>query len=69
MREYGPVLKTEPAAAYIGSTKSSLEKGRLVGGDEYPPFVRIGRRSIGYLKSDLDAWLESRRRRSTSEAA
>ena len=27
-----------------------------------PPFVRMGNRGVGYLESDLAAWLETRRR-------
>ncbi len=48
-----------------GISESTLEKKRLNGSG--PPFVRLGRRSIGYIKSDVDAWLLARRCKSTSE--
>ena len=59
------VLRTASAAAYVGWSPSTLEKSRLSG--DGPPFIRIGRRTVGYLVDDLDHWLEERRRRSTSD--
>lgn len=56
-------LRTEPAADYCGSTKSTFEKLRGKGGG--PVFIKIGRRVV-YDVRDLDDWLESNRRRSTS---
>ncbi len=32
-----------------------------------PPFIRLSVRRVGYLRSDIVAWLESRRFASTSE--
>lgn len=32
-----------------------------------PPFVTIGKRAVGYRMSDVDTWLASRVRRSTSQ--
>ena len=64
------VLKVGLAAEFIGSTKSWLDKKRSTGGG--PPFVRIGEGAgarIGYRVIDLQNWLETRVRRSTSEAA
>ena len=57
-------LRTSPAAAYCGSTKSTFEKLRLTG--DGPPFMKLGR-TVVYDTDDLDAWLASRRRRSTSD--
>ena len=59
------VFRTADAAKRVGLSESSLEKFRLSG--DGPPFVRIGSRAVGYLVSDLDEWLASRRRRSSSE--
>jgi predicted DNA-binding transcriptional regulator AlpA len=59
------VLKTAEAAVYTGRSESGLEKMRCSGTG--PPFVKLGSRSVGYLREDLDAWLASRRRSSTSE--
>ena len=57
-------LRTAAAAAYIGSTKSTLEKMRVSG--DGPPFMKLGR-VVVYDTSDIDSWLASRRRRSTSD--
>jgi hypothetical protein len=43
---------------------STLEKLRLSGGG--PIFIKRGR-TVLYRQADLDAWLESLRRRSTSD--
>jgi predicted DNA-binding transcriptional regulator AlpA len=61
------ILKTADAAAYIAVGKPTLEKWRLTG--EGPRFVRLGARSVGYDVHDLDAWVEARKRKSTSECA
>jgi predicted DNA-binding transcriptional regulator AlpA len=60
------ILRTPDAARYLGLTASTLEKMRLYGTG--PHFIRLGARAVGYSVSDLDSWIENRRRRSTSEA-
>ena len=57
-------LRTPAAADYLGYSESTLEKKRLTG--DGPPFIRLGR-TIVYDTRDLDAWLLTRRARSTSE--
>ncbi len=57
-------LRTADAAAYCGSTKSTFEKYRLTG--EGAAYSKLGR-VVVYDVIDLDAWLESKKRRSTSE--
>jgi len=59
------VLRTPHAAEYCGLKPPTFEKLRLRG--EGPVFIRLGSRAVGYLVEDLDAWLESRRRTSTSD--
>jgi hypothetical protein len=59
------VKLTPEAARYIKASTTFLEKARCPGNG--PPFVRIGSRKVGYLVKDLDKWLESRRRTSTSD--
>jgi predicted DNA-binding transcriptional regulator AlpA len=61
-----PLYDTEEAAEYCRRGQSTLEKLRLTG--EGPVFIKAGR-AVRYRKSDLDAWLNSHRRRSTSEYA
>jgi hypothetical protein len=62
--QYRRYLRTLEAAAYVGSTKSSMEKRRLTG--DGPPFIRLGR-AIVYDIEDLDRFCQANRRRSTSD--
>jgi excisionase family DNA binding protein len=52
------------AASYLGISTSTLAKLRLSGTG--PAYCKLGRRVV-YRAADLEAWLESRRRLSTSE--
>ncbi len=58
------MLRTGEAAEYCGSSASTFEKLRLYGGG--PRYVKIGRRVV-YDPADLDQWLASNRRTSTSD--
>ena len=53
------ILRTRPAARYVGLSASTLEKMRLNGGG--PKFIRLGGRAIGYDVRDLDDWLDLQR--------
>ena len=57
-------LRTQDAAAYIGLSKSTLEKMRVTGGG--PVYSALGR-IVVYEVGDLDAFVEARKRHSTSE--
>jgi predicted DNA-binding transcriptional regulator AlpA len=57
-------LKPLEAAQYLRSSPSTLAKLRLYGGG--PTYSRIGR-AVRYRLADLDAWMDLRRSRSTSE--
>lgn len=57
-------FRTDKAAEYIGLAKSTLEKLRLTGCG--PMFSKLGR-TVVYDVTDLDAWVASRRRESTSD--
>jgi len=63
-------LKTSAAARYIGLSASWLRKQRLRGPDDPrqpgPPFIRLAGTCL-YEISDLDAWLDEAKRRSTTE--
>ncbi len=61
-REY---MTPAEAAEYLRSSKSTLAKRRLTGGG--PQYLRIGR-AIRYARSDLDEWIASTARHSTSES-
>lgn len=56
-------LTTQQAATYLGLAVSTLNKWRCHGGG--PEFLKLGR-SVRYLQSDLDAFLEARRVASTA---
>ena len=58
------MLAAPAAAAYCGSSESTFAKLRLYGGG--PVYVKLGRRVV-YDPADLDHWLASHRRASTSE--
>jgi predicted DNA-binding transcriptional regulator AlpA len=58
------MLLTREAADLSGLSKSTLDKMRVFGGG--PPYLKIGRRVV-YDPVDLDQWLASHRRKSTSE--
>ena len=59
------VLRTTEAAQYVGLAPSTLSKMRVRG--DGPAFCKVGPRVVVYRVPDLDHWLESRRRRSTSD--
>ena len=59
------IHRTPSAGKYTGLANSTLEKMRLTG--EGPTFIRLTKRAVGYRQSDLDDWLESRSRKSTSQ--
>ena len=58
-------IKTPAAAVYVGLSTSTLEKLRLTG--DGPLYLKLNR-AVVYDTSDLDDWLQSRRKRSTSES-
>lgn len=58
-------LGVDAAAHHIGLSVSTLNKLRVFGGG--PVFLKLGRR-VAYDVADLDAWLATKRRRSTSDA-
>ena len=67
MTETKRVMRAPEAAAYIGLSESTLAKRRVYG---LPPeYLSLGGRAIGYAIRDLDSWLESCRRQSTSQQA
>ena len=58
-------LRTQAAAAYCGLSRRTLEKLRTAGGG--PRYARPeGRRFVAYDQSDLDEWMRTGRRCSTS---
>ena len=65
MKVEDPILEThEVPKRYPFLKKNWLEKKRCTGGG--PPFVRCGRK-VGYRLSDLEAWLDENKHRTTSD--
>jgi predicted DNA-binding transcriptional regulator AlpA len=58
-------LRTPDAAAYVGLSPSTMEKMRIKGGG--PVYEKSGAKIVVYRLADLEAWLTSRRRTSTSD--
>ena len=58
-------LRAPEAAALLGLSPSTLAKMRIRG--EGPPFLKVGRRALVYDPADLEEWLATRRRTSTSD--
>jgi len=58
-------LRAAEAAGYLGLSTSTLAKMRLRG--DGPPYLKAGRRIVIYDARDLEAWLNTRRRQSTSD--
>lgn len=61
-----PRVPVHGAADLTGLSVSTLNKMRLTG--DGPAYLKLGRR-VAYDLADLDSWLASKRRHSTSEAA
>lgn len=57
-------MPVQAAAAHLGLSASTLNKLRVFGGG--PVFLKLGRRVV-YDPADLDTWLASKRRTSTSD--
>jgi excisionase family DNA binding protein len=54
------LLTTKEAAPILGVSIAFLERDRWAGAQI--PFIRIGSRAVRYRLSDLNAYIESRRR-------
>lgn len=63
----GQLLTTKEAARYLGVSKAFLERDRWAGARI--PFFKVGARAVRYRTTDLETYLESRVRHSTSDPA
>ncbi len=66
--DFSSTLDTKQAAKLLGLGRSTLVKMRSFGGG--PPFLKLGdglRSRVVYDRTDLQAWLQSRRRSRTNE--
>lgn len=60
----GLLLNTTDAARHLNLSKSTLAKMRIIGNG--PRYSKLGRRVL-YRIEDLNTWIMSNQRRSTSE--
>ena len=67
METNSEVFRTDDAAKFLNLAKSTMAKMRLRG--DGPVFVKAGPRIVLYRRADLEDWLVSCRRSSTSEGA
>ena len=58
------LLDIEAVSEWLGVSTSTLSKWRLEGSG--PPFLKCGKKIL-HRQSDLDRWLDHRRRLSTSD--
>ena len=61
----GQLLTTEETAKLLGVSMAFLERDRWAGARI--PFIKVGSRAVRYRQSDLDAYIESKVRASTSQ--
>jgi predicted DNA-binding transcriptional regulator AlpA len=66
LKTHRKMMRPPEAAKYCGSTASTFAKFRLYGTG--PVYAKIGHRVV-YHPDDLDHWIASRRRTSTSDRA
>lgn len=70
MQTEGPKLPTlltqEELCSYLGKSKAWAERARLEGNG--PPYVKLGR-TPRYRLSELEDWIDSNSRKSTSSPA
>lgn len=59
------LLNTQQAAQFLGVSKAFLERDRWAGARI--PFIKVGSRAVRYRQTDLDTFIQSRTRQSTSQ--
>lgn len=60
-----PLLTEVDAAAYLNLTRRALQAWRYQG--RGPRYVKISARAVRYRPEDLESWVETRLRSSTSD--
>ena len=51
------ILRTAKLQTYVGLSRTTI--WRLEKSGQFPKRVRLGQNSVGWLKGDVDTWLES----------
>ena len=67
VRETLRILRRKQVEARVGLGRSTIYE-RVAGGT-FPPPVNLGARAVGWLESEVDAWLASQVERSRKTAA
>lgn len=65
MKQGDALLNETEAGRRLGFSVRTLQGWRIRGGG--PPFLKMSRRAVRYRASDLEAWIRSRVRTSTSD--
>jgi predicted DNA-binding transcriptional regulator AlpA len=55
---FDPILSEEELAKWLDTSRPTLQRQRSDGSG--PPFVQLSERRIGYRKSTVERWLETR---------
>ena len=55
---FDPILSEEDLAKWLETSRPTLQRQRSQGNG--PPFVQLSERRIGYRKSGVERWLETR---------
>lgn len=53
------ILRTAKLQTYVGLSRTTI--WRLEKSGQFPKRVKLGQNSVGWLKGDVDTWLESRK--------
>ena len=59
------ILSPKEASHYCGFSLSTLSRLRQI--QDFPEAIRLGMRRIGFMKADIDKWLDNRRLRYPNE--
>jgi prophage regulatory protein len=60
------VLRLNDVRRHLSLSRSAIY-ARIAAGD-FPPAIELGPRAIGWLRSDIEAWLQSRTRQNRNQA-
>lgn len=58
MHEFDPVLRLAEITRLLSRSASSINRDRRLG--LFPSPIRIGRRAVGWRRSEIEAWLKER---------
>jgi len=63
------LMSIDGVCATFGFNRQRLAKMRWLGGEATPPFLKLSRTDIRYVRADMISWFDSRRMTSTAAAA